>query len=61
MINACELTLWLYNLQMIESIMENVDVGKWKCVNMVFCSLDMQLFLSKTQLGTELYESYKQT
>ena len=52
--NACELTLCFSNLQMIESVTGNEDVGKWKCAVRFFCSLDMQLSLAMTQLGTEL-------
>ena len=45
MINACELTGWLYNLQMIETIVGNEEVGKLEmCNHGFFCSLDMQLF-----------------
>ena len=40
---------------MIQSITGNEDVGKRKCADMIFCSLNILLFLGKTQLGTKLY------
>ena len=43
---------------MIESITGNEDAGKWNCAVRFCLSLDMQLILGMTELGTEFYASY---
>ena len=56
MINACELIGWLYNLQMIETIIGNEDVGKLEmCSHSFFLFTGYATFLGKTQLRTKLY------